>query len=69
MKEVEQKPYRGWNITVKAEQNMCSNFSFDIKDPAGHTQSVLMGGDNERRALERAKEMIDLELDFAAEND
>ncbi len=68
MKEVAQDNYRGWNITIKAEQNMCSNFSFDITDPSGRTQNVSMGGDNERRALERAREMIDMEVDFAAED-
>ena len=68
MKEVVQDVYRGWNIMVKAEENMCSNFSFDITDPTGHTQNVSLGGDNEQRALERAREMIDMEFDFAAED-
>lgn len=67
MQEVAQELYRGWNISIKAAQNLCSNFSFDITDPSGHTQNVSMGGDNEQRALERAREMIDIELDFAAE--
>ncbi|WP_153305916.1 hypothetical protein [Desulfogranum mediterraneum] len=35
---------------------------FDITDPDGHCQHVSMGGDSEQRALERAREMIDLEL-------
>jgi hypothetical protein len=68
MKTVVQDLYRGWNITVKAEQNMCANFSFEITDPSGHTQIVTMGGDNEQRAMERAREMIDMEIDFAADN-
>lgn len=46
---------------------MCANFSFDITDPAGRSQHVAMGGDDSRRALERAREMIDLELAFAEE--
>lgn len=56
--------YKGWTITVKAENNMCANFSFDITNPEGHCQHVAMGGDNSRRALERAREMIDMELAF-----
>ncbi|NOR26698.1 MAG: hypothetical protein GQ542_20375 [Desulforhopalus sp.] len=68
MKEVIQDVYRGWNITVKAEQNKCSNYSFNITDPSGHTQNVAMGGENEQRALERAREMVDMEVDFAAED-
>ncbi len=68
MKEVVQDTYRGWNIRVKAERNMCANFSFEITDPSGHTQNVSLGGDNEQRALERAREMIDMEVEFAAEN-
>ena len=54
--------YKGWTITVKAEANMCANFSFDITNPDGQSQHVAMGGDNSSRALERAREMIDLEL-------
>ena len=65
MKEVMEETYRGWNISVNAEQAMCANFSFDITDPSGHTQSVRMGGDNEQRALERAREMVDMEINFA----
>lgn len=54
--------YKGWAISVTAEKNMCAEFSFDITDPAGHSQHVAMGGDNEQRAIERAREMIDMEL-------
>ena len=68
MKEVAQETYRNWNISVKAEQNMCANFSFDITNPSGRRQKVSMGGDNEQRALERAREMIDMEIDFASED-
>jgi len=68
MKEVVQDTYRGWNIAVKAEKNMCANFSFQITDPEGRKQDVPLGGDNETRALERAREMIDMEMEFAAEN-
>ncbi len=67
MKTVVQDMYRGWNITVKAEEQLCSNFSFEITDPAGRSQIVTMGGDNEKRALERAREMIDMECDIAEE--
>lgn len=68
MKDVIQNVYRGWNIEIKAEQNKCSNYSFNITDPSGHTQNVSMGGDNEQRALERAREMIDMEVEFATED-
>lgn len=61
------EPYRGWTITVKAENNMCANFSFDITSPEGQRQHVAMGGDNSLRALERAREMIDMELAFSEE--
>jgi hypothetical protein len=54
--------YKGWNILLKAEKNMCAKFSFEITDPSGHSQHVAMGGDNEQRAMERAREMIDMEL-------
>lgn len=56
--------YKGWLITVSAEDSMCAHFSFDITDREGKTQHISMGGHNAERALERAKEMIDLELSF-----
>ena len=59
--------YRGWTITINSDKNMCANFSFDIIDPDGKTQHVAMGGDNPERAVERAKEMIDMELALAEE--
>ena len=33
--------------------------------PSGHTQQVSMGGVNEQRAVERAREMIDMEIAMA----
>jgi hypothetical protein len=59
--------YKGWTLSVTAEKNMCANFNFDITDPAGHSQHVAMGGDNEQRAMERAREMIDMELAMITE--
>lgn len=54
-------------IKVNKEHNMCSNFSFDITDPQGKSQHVTMGGDDPQRALELAKEMIDMEMSLSAE--
>jgi hypothetical protein len=68
MKTVLKDTYRGWEITIKAEQNLCSNFSFDITNPSGKTQNVSLGGDDEQRVLGRARDMIDMEIEFAAED-
>ncbi|MGB3224018.1 MAG: hypothetical protein WBB23_14540 [Desulforhopalus sp.] len=68
MKTVLKDTYRGWEIKVKAEQIHCSNFSFDIVNPSGKTQQVALGGDNEQRVLERARDMIDMEIELAADN-
>lgn len=67
MKERMQDVYRDWNITVEAEDTLCAHFSFSITSPSGKTQKVSMGGDNKQRALERAREMVDMEVEFAAE--
>lgn len=56
--------YEGWDIRVTAENNMCAHYSFAITDPSGRTQHVKMGGESEQRALERAREMIDMEISF-----
>jgi hypothetical protein len=68
MKTVLKDTYRGWEIKVKAEQNLCSNFSFDITNPSGKTQKISLGGDNEQRVLGRARDMIDMEIEFATED-
>ena len=59
--------YKGWAISVKAADNQCSNFSFEITSPSGYSQHVPMGGITEQRAIERAREMIDNEIAFADE--
>lgn len=64
----ETETYKDWIITVTPEQKLCSRFSFDICDPEGKKQHVSMGGDNVQRALERAKEMIDMEIELARED-
>lgn len=60
--------YNGWKIHIEKNNDMCSNFSFDITDPDGRKQHVSLGGDTKERALERAREMIDMEEEFATEN-
>jgi hypothetical protein len=59
--------YRGWNIRVYAEHTLCSNFSFDVTDPSGKTRQVRMGGGDRDQALERARELIEMELSMLEE--
>jgi len=59
--------YNGWKISVTAVDNHCSHFSFEITSPSGNTQHVPMGGINKQRAIERAREMIDMEIALADE--
>ena len=67
MGKISLENYNGWSIAVKEGKNLCANFSFDVPDPTGRTQHVTMGGENETRALERAREMIDMEIAFQSE--
>ena len=60
------KEYQGWQIEIGKEDDKCSNYSFSITSPAGESQYVSMGGITVDRALERAKEMIDLEIELAS---
>lgn len=60
--------YKNWTITITPETKLCSHFSFHITNGSGYEQHVTMGGDNEKRALERAKEMIDMEIELARED-
>lgn len=59
--------YKGWTISVTAKDNQCSHFSFDITSPSGYSQHVPMGGITDQRAIERAREMIDMEIALADE--
>ena len=59
--------YKDWTIIVTSDNNLCSKYSFEIISPTGYCQQVTMGGDSEVRAMERARDMIDMELDFANE--
>ncbi len=67
MKKTLTDTYRGWNISVEKERNMCSNFRFDITDPSGQSLHNSLGGETARRAFERAREMIDTEISFTEE--
>jgi hypothetical protein len=69
MKSIHTETYNGWRIDISAEKALCSNFSFDVTDPSGKTQHVSTGGDTEKRALERARERIDMEIEFAEQNE
>jgi hypothetical protein len=52
---------------IKGKSWTIGNFSFDITDPRGRDRHVSLGGDNEERALERAREMIDMEIELTRE--
>ncbi len=60
--------YKGWTISVTAKDEQCSHYSFDITSPDGYSQHVPMGGITEQRAIERAREMIDMELSLDDED-
>lgn len=68
MSKIPLENYKDWTIAVTPEKNLCAKFSFDITDPKGKSQHVSMGGESSERALERAKEMIDLEISFLEED-
>ncbi len=62
MKSTIEDIYKGWTTLITAADNKCAHFSFGITSPAGYTQHVPMGGINDQRAMERAREMIDMEI-------
>lgn len=68
MNTLNSERYNGWKIEVGREDNLCSSFYFDITDLDGNTHHVAMGGDSRERAFERAREMIDMEIEFNTEH-
>ena len=68
MKDLNSTTYKGWNISISECTELCSKFSFDITNPCGKTNRVRLGGDTRTRAMERAIEMIDIEMSFQEPN-
>lgn len=69
MENILSEEYKGWTISLTNKVNHCSNFSFDISSKDGETQHhVVMGGHTADDARKKAKEMIDMEINFL-END
>lgn len=62
MNDKNSSTYKGWTIRVHQCEFLCSYFSFDIKDPLGKIKRVPLGGDTRDRAMEKARETIDLEI-------
>ncbi len=65
MSDIHTNTYKEWTIKVKQESKLCSNFSFKIIAPSEYKQHVSLGGDNLKRAFERAREMVDMEIELA----
>lgn len=59
--------YRGWSISVEAGHQLCAKFSFTVTSPSGYSQHVAIGGENRERAVERARELIDMEIALTEE--
>jgi hypothetical protein len=58
--------YKEHVITVKPLDELCSSYSYVIKDNEGNEiKQVRMGGDTEEVAVENAKKMINFEFDYA----
>ena len=58
--------YKEHVINVKPLDELCSSYSYVIKDDKGNEiKQVRMGGDTEEVAIENAKKMIDFEFDYA----
>lgn len=62
MPDVISKEYRGWTIELVPDKKFaCSNFAMTLKSPEGTEKHVPAAGDSEDRAMERGREMIDME--------
>jgi hypothetical protein len=61
--------YRGWQIVLFKAKSLCAVYGFDIIDPQVKMHHVAKGGEKRERALERAREMIDMELAYQRERE
>jgi len=61
----EEQNYKEHNIRITPHKEYCSEYSFVIIDPRGEEiKHVSNGGVTLDNALEKAKQMIDLELEL-----
>ena len=64
----EQTAYKGYTIHLREHEDKCSNFAFTIFDLNGRElKNVSLGGENRDSAVDKAREMIDFELQYAQE--
>lgn len=63
-----EREYKGWTIRLTPEGEMCSAFAMVLLNADGEeVKHVKTAGATEERAIERGKEMIDMEIALAAE--
>jgi len=57
--------YKGRTIRLHPVGNYCSNFSMVMEDDCGNViRHVPAAGDSEEKALARAREMIDIDIEL-----
>ena len=59
--------YKGFSIELTPQGDYCSSFAADIRDSSGRLISHLgVAGNTEERAVERGRELIDMELEMSS---
>ncbi|BBD09181.1 hypothetical protein [Desulfovibrio ferrophilus] len=61
--DVRSEDYRGWTITLRPTDEYCARFAMTLTDPDGGEKHFAAAGDTEARALERGREVVDMEMD------
>lgn len=63
-----EETYKGYSIKTTPYKEYCSEYSFVITDPGGEEiKHVSNGGSTMESALQKAKQMIDIELELQEE--
>jgi len=62
-KFIREEQYRGWTISLTPTEEYCARFSMTLTAPDGVQKHFSAAGDTEARALERGRQVIDMELD------
>ncbi|WP_461208695.1 hypothetical protein [Desulfocurvus sp. DL9XJH121] len=64
MAETQQsEEYRGWTILLRPTQEYCARFAMTLTSPEGKKKHFSAAGDTQAKALARAREVVDMEMD------
>lgn len=61
--DTRREEYRGWTILLRPTQEYCARFAMTLTSPEGKKKHFSAAGDTRDKALFRARQVVDMEVD------